>query len=204
MPLSEPKAKRHHIHTRRVTVEGYIREDGLWDIEGHMSDVKTYDFETKHRGEIKVGEHLHGMYLRLTVDDKLNIHDAESSTDYSPYRTCPKINDVYKQLIGHQIKPGFTSITRSLFKGVNGCTHLSELLGPIATTAFQTVFASNRKAKEIIGKPLPEPKPDAEMKRPPHLNTCFALSTKGDVVKELYSPFYQEDGDIEEDPGIKL
>ncbi len=204
MPLSEPTAKRHLIHTRRVTVDGYIREDGNWDIEGHMCDVKSYDFETTHRGEIKVGEHLHGMYLRLTVDDKLNILDAESSTDFSPYNTCPQINDAYKKLIGQQIKPGFTSVTRALFKGVCGCTHLTEMLGPIATTAFQTVFASSRVAKKMIGQPLPDLDPNAPAKRPPHLNTCHALSTRGDVVKELYAPFYHEDGEVEEDPGIKL
>ncbi|MDX1737794.1 MAG: DUF2889 domain-containing protein [Alphaproteobacteria bacterium] len=203
MPLPEPTAKRHPIHTRKITVNGYIREDGLWDIEGHMSDEKTYDFSTVHRGEIKIGEHLHGMFLRLTVDDKLNIFDVAASTDYSPYNICPRVSESYKKLVGHQIKPGFTSISRDLFKGVKGCTHLTELLGPIATTAFQTVFASNRKAKEIIGKPLPEPDPNAPVKRPPHLNTCHALSTKGPVVEELYSPFFKPEGE-EDSGGIKL
>ncbi|WP_420548582.1 DUF2889 domain-containing protein [Curvivirga sp.] len=204
MPLPEPKVKRHHIHTRKVTVNAYIREDGLWDIEGHMSDEKSYDFSTMHRGEIKTGEHLHGMYLRLTVDDKLNIHDAEAKTDFGPYNICAANNDAYKKLIGEQIKPGFTGITRQLFKGIKGCTHMTELLGPIATTAFQSVFASSRKAKEIIGQPLPEIDPDAPMKRPPHLNTCHALDIKGPVVEELYTPFYKPEGEEDDNPGIKL
>ena len=39
MPLS-PAAPREHIHTRTVTCRGYRRKDGLWDIEGHLVDVK--------------------------------------------------------------------------------------------------------------------------------------------------------------------
>ncbi|WP_259781977.1 DUF2889 domain-containing protein [Aestuariispira ectoiniformans] len=190
MPLSEP-VKRHHIHTRRVECFGYIREDGLWDIEGHMTDVKTYGFTSAHRGEITPGEPIHNMWLRLTLDDTLTIRDAEASTDHAPYNTCAAINPDYKQLIGHQIRPGFTGITRKLFGGTAGCTHLTELLGPIATTAFQTIFASNRYGKELIGQTVPERDPDAPRKRPPHLGTCHALALDGEVVRDFHSDFYE-------------
>jgi hypothetical protein len=33
--------KRRHLHTRTVTMQGFAREDGLWDIEGRMTDAKT-------------------------------------------------------------------------------------------------------------------------------------------------------------------
>ena len=45
MPLSPP-APREPIHTRAIDLRGYRREDGLWDIEGHLTDVKCYDFES--------------------------------------------------------------------------------------------------------------------------------------------------------------
>ena len=51
MPLSPP-APRTHIHTRTVTVMGYEREDGLFDIEAQMTDTKTYGFRNNWRGEI--------------------------------------------------------------------------------------------------------------------------------------------------------
>ncbi len=38
MPLSPPAASREHIHTRVVECRGYRRDDGLWDIEGHITD----------------------------------------------------------------------------------------------------------------------------------------------------------------------
>lgn len=191
MPLS-PAAKRHHIHTRQVEVTGYIREDGLWDIEGHMTDVKSYGFENSHRGVIEPGEPIHNMWLRVTFDDSLTIRDAEASTDHAPYNICADINPAYKKLIGLQVKPGFTQATRKALGGTAGCTHLTELLGPIATTAFQTVYASQKHGKSLIGQTPPEPDPSKPRRRPGHLNTCHALTLDGPVVKEAWSEWYEE------------
>ncbi|HYD97931.1 MAG TPA: DUF2889 domain-containing protein, partial [Alphaproteobacteria bacterium] len=79
MPLSAPAARRH-IHTRTVTCQGFRREDGLWDIEGHMTDVKTYAFGNEWRGEIAPGEPLHDMWMRLTIDDGFTVHAVEAVT----------------------------------------------------------------------------------------------------------------------------
>ena len=72
MPLSPP-ASRKHLHTRTVTCCGYQRDDGLWDIEGHLVDVKTYGFDNDHRGVVNAGEPVHEMWLRLIIDDDLEI-----------------------------------------------------------------------------------------------------------------------------------
>ncbi|HEY1231550.1 MAG TPA: DUF2889 domain-containing protein, partial [Ramlibacter sp.] len=68
MPLPEP-APRRHLHTRAVTYEGFLRDDGLWDIEGTMSDVKTYGFERSDGTDMPPGRPIHGMRIRLTVDE---------------------------------------------------------------------------------------------------------------------------------------
>ena len=39
MPLS-PAPPRQPVHDRRVRCQGYRRADGLWDIEGHLTDTK--------------------------------------------------------------------------------------------------------------------------------------------------------------------
>ncbi len=85
MPLSPP-APREHMHTRHIECRGYRREDGLWDIEGHITDVKTYSFKNQWRGEIASGEPVPEMWLRLTVDDELLIHAAEAATDAGPFQ----------------------------------------------------------------------------------------------------------------------
>ena len=72
MPLSSP-APREHIHTRKVQCEGFRRSDGLWDIEGHITDTKTYGFGNRERGEVKPGSPIHDMWIWLTIDDMLTI-----------------------------------------------------------------------------------------------------------------------------------
>ena len=72
MPLSPP-AERQHIHTRRVTCQGFRRADGLWDIEGHITDVKTYPFANDYRGTIEPGDPIHDMWIRLTLDDSFEV-----------------------------------------------------------------------------------------------------------------------------------
>ena len=67
MPLS-PNVDRDPIHTRAIECKSYRRSDGLWDIEGHLTDVKAYPFLNDFRGEVKAGEPLHDMWIRLTVD----------------------------------------------------------------------------------------------------------------------------------------
>ena len=186
MPLSPP-ASRRHIHTRKVTCQGFLRDDGLWDIEGHITDEKTYGFSNAHRGGIEAGEPIHDMWLRITIDDRLEIQDAEASTEAGPYRTCGDITPAYKVLVGLTIRPGFTKAVRNRLGGVHGCTHVTELLGPMATTAYQTAFAS-REQKHGPAKPR------HKLTRPPgHLNTCHALATDGEVVREQYPQFFTGD-----------
>ena len=43
MPLSAPAAPRRRLHTRRITFEGFQREDGLFDIDARLTDVKDQD-----------------------------------------------------------------------------------------------------------------------------------------------------------------
>ena len=188
MPLSKSD-NRMPVHTRRVECFGYIREDGMWDIEGHMTDVKSYDFSNSHRGEIPMGEPVHDMWIRLTIDDSLMIHKAEASTDLSPYNICANITPAYEQLAGIRIGSGWLNTVKKKLGGVHGCVHLTELLGPMATTAFQTTWASNSKGREIMGLAKREAKPRTG--KPPLLNTCHSYRADGPVVKEFWPDFFE-------------
>ncbi|MEO7728018.1 MAG: DUF2889 domain-containing protein, partial [Burkholderiales bacterium] len=66
-------APRTHVHTRDVQYRGYRRVDGLWDIEAELTDTKTYRQERPDRGVMPAGEPVHGMVIRLTVDDEMKI-----------------------------------------------------------------------------------------------------------------------------------
>jgi hypothetical protein len=182
MPFSPPKASRKLLHNRTIQCCGYERDDGLWDIEGHMTDVKTYSFPNQDRGgEIRAGEPLHAMWIRLTLDKDFIIHAAEAGTDWSPFHLCPEITGRYKKLIGLHIGAGWNRKIKELFAGVNGCTHLTELLGPIATTALQTIHPKRRGEK---------PPKAGDQERPRIINSCYALDSNGEVVQKHWPIYY--------------
>src|SRR5690348_16664233 len=123
MPLPAP-ADRKLLHTRTIVCEGFAREDGLWDIDGWITDVKTYDVDNKDRGGIPAGEPVHGMGLRLTVDETLVIRHVVAVSDFTPFRMCPNITPRFRTLIGVSLEKGFTRTVRERLGGTQGCVHL--------------------------------------------------------------------------------
>ena len=188
MSISKPK-KRMLIHTRNIRCRGYEREDGLWDIEGQVTDTKSYDFRNRDRGEITAGTPVHDMLVRLTINEKLVVKDAEAITLSSPFNICPNINGNISSLIGLRITKGWRDSVKRAIGGIKGCTHINQLLtGPIATTAYQAIVPrqERKNADKNTG-------PDKPSQRPALLNTCHAFDTTGQNVKGLWPQFY--DGD---------
>jgi len=169
------------MHTRTVECRGYQRDDGLWDIEGHLIDTKPFAIPNEDRGgEIPSGEPLHEMWIRLTVDTDLVVHDVEVCTDHSPYSVCGGIVENFKALKGLTIKAGWTQKTRHLLGGTKGCTHLLELLGPVATTAFQTLYPARIKRDDAVER----------TRRPGLIDSCHAYASDGPIVLRRWPQFY--------------
>lgn len=183
MPLTEP-VEREPIHTRTVTCRGFRRADGLWDIEGHLVDTKAYSFESRWRGTLEPGTPVHGMWLRLTVDDDMVVRGCEAAMDATPFAVCPSITPAFQALVGLAIVPGWTAKVKQLLGGIQGCTHLVELLGPVATTAFQSIYPYRERARTAKGAA------DATPVEKTPINTCHALRSDGQVVKELWPAHY--------------
>ena len=179
MPLSKP-ARRVMAHQRTVNCNGYQREDGLWDIEGHMQDVKSKPIDNPERGGyVAAGEPFHNLGLRITIDQTLLIHTVEAYIDASPFRMCPGVVGVFKKLEGTRIGPGWQRQSKELLGGVQGCTHLSELLMPIATTAVQTLWPSAKEDVMQLGAQV-------------MLNTCRTWAQDSEVIKTYLPELYNE------------
>ncbi len=179
MPLSEPET-REPIHVRRIECRGFRRGDGMWDIEGRLVDTKSYDFDNKHRGTVHAGEPVHEMELRLTIDDDLQIVAVEAVTEHGPFPHCAAITPNFQRLVGVTIGQGFTRATRRMLGGVEGCTHLVHLLGPMATTAMQTIWPLRQREQGRTGP----------MTRPGLIDTCHVFAADGEVVKREWPEFY--------------
>lgn len=183
MPLSPP-AKRSPLHNRTVTMEGYQRDDGLWDIEGHLVDVKRYGFDSDWRGRVEAGTPVHEMWVRLTIDDDMVIQACEAATDNHPFPACAEVTPNFEALAGIKIAPGWMREVRRRVGGIHGCTHIVEMLAQVGTTAYQTLVGKRsgnvRSAHNRSGA----------RKRPPILDTCYALRADGDVARREWPEFY--------------
>jgi hypothetical protein len=198
MPLSPP-AERDRLHTRAIEINGYRRADGLYDIEAHLTDCKSFGQTNFDRGYIEAGEPLHDMWLRLTLDETMRITAVEAVSDRTPYVMCPTAAPSFTRLAGMQIKPGFLREATSAVGGTIGCTHLRELLQQMATTAFQTInpFKARQEMSEA-GETVEKRGSDALDTRITEkwgggnalLNTCLAYDEKGPLVKRRWPHLY--------------
>src|SRR6266581_7474704 len=131
---------RRLMHTRSVECNGYLRDDGLWEVEARLVDTKPYtQAADRYRGELKPGDPVHDIRLRLAVDDRMTIREAQATMQATPYPTCIEVEPVLTRLVGENIGRGWREVVRRKIGRIEGCTHLSELLGPAVTTLFQTM-----------------------------------------------------------------
>ena len=148
MDLPEP-TDRKLIHNRKINCRGYKRADGDFDIEAELIDSKTYDFPSKTHGTVFKDTPYHHMKLRITVDSNMTVKDAAAITLFGPYNICPKGANNFKNLVGVKIGPGWKRRVFSKIGGSSGCTHITELTGPMATTAYQTIGGEISRQKRI-------------------------------------------------------
>ena len=123
------------------------------------------------------------MWIRLTIDEELLIHDIEAVTDDGPYAICPAITPNFKKIKGERIGAGWRQRVRAKLGGTEGCTHLVEMLGAMATVAFQTLYPTwaRKRAKA------------STTKRPALIDTCHAYASDGEIVKKVWPDFYTGD-----------
>lgn len=180
MPLSPP-VPREPLHRREIDIRGWQREDGLYDIEAHLQDTKAYPFENDDRGTIEPGEPLHGLWLRLTVNEDMVIVAAEAASDHTPYAICPGAAPNFARLAGLRIGPGFNRAVAERVGGVLGCTHLRELLGQMATVVFQTLYpirAEREQAETARHLAIGQ----APRRKPAMLGSCIAYAPDSPVT----------------------
>ena len=177
MPLSPP-ATRERLHLRRVSYEGFRRDDGLIDIEAHITDTKDRDYKLA-MGTRSKDIPVHQMWARVTIDRSFAVINIEAATDDMPYPgQCNRITPEYKKLIGANLLKGFRKAIAEHMGGIKGCTHLSELLGYLPTAAVQT-FAGIRNETE-----------SHDGKKPFQLDSCHALATTSETVRVYYPKWY--------------
>lgn len=186
MSSAPPPAPRKPVHLRRISCEGFLRDDGLIDLEGLLIDNKPVPLPLVTR-TVAAGDPIHQMRVRLTIDRELNIIDAQVFSEHTPYPDCTEVEASYRQLVGMRIGPGFTKDAKRLFRGTQGCSHMTELLAPLASTAFQVIW-SNNDFHSVDAQ--------GSTQRTSPLGGCHALRLDGHIVR-TYFPRLSDDSSSE-------
>jgi hypothetical protein len=168
MPLSSPNSHRTLKHTRAVTVAAFLREDGLWDLDAHITDIKTADSRLAS-GVRPAGSPMHDLSLRVTINTDMTIVDASAASDAPDYQ----------MLVGLNLLRGFRLGLKDRLSGIAGCTHLTELAQILPTAAVQAfageVIATRDGADDEVN-----------VEKPFQLDRCHALRTDGPAVAQYY------------------
>lgn len=173
MPLPPAHPTRTPRHVRSVRIEAFERDDGLWDLEASLTDVKPYPFELR-TGPRPAGQPVHDMKLRLTFDLALDVVDVVAVSDAVPYPGhCETIGPDYRALIGLNLLEGFRKGIAARLGGIHGCTHISELAAVLPTAAVQALAGAAIRV-------------DDDQRRPMQLDRCHALRTDGEAVRIHY------------------
>jgi hypothetical protein len=181
MPLSPP-APRRHLHTRRIELCGFAREDGAIDVEAHLTDTRTYPHPRQDGTERGAGVPLHDMWMRMTINAEREIIGCEAVMEATPFAMCPGVAANFRRLVGLRIEGGFLKQAMARVGGAEGCTHLRELLQQVGTVFVQTCYAVGKLTDAPVG---------AANAPPPLLNTCHAWSESGEIVARKFPAWYK-------------
>ena len=138
MPLPPPEP-RAALHTRNVVFRGYGRTDQLWDIEAELTDTKAKLLDIPGEDPIQAGAVLHGMSIRVTVDNTMTVRAIAVAMDGVPHAECPQAMAPMQSMVGCTMGRGWRQAIERNLGSAKGCAHLRELLFNMATVALQTV-----------------------------------------------------------------
>lgn len=180
MPLP-PSIDRQPLHVRSIEIRGWHRADGDFDIDGHLTDVKTHTIHPPGRAlPVAAGAPVHDMSIRLVIDAHFVVKDIVAVTDAGPYLDCPQAASALEQLRGARIAAGWTARVKGML-GKHSCTHLVELLIPMATAAYQTLSEVRLARGDVLDN----------AGRPVRIDSCYAYAEERDLVRRRWPAFHR-------------
>jgi hypothetical protein len=173
---------REELHFRRIDMRGYRRSDGLLEVEGRVTDRKANEFTPRSGGKpVPAGTAVHDMGVRIVYDEQLRVHDVQTFTEAAPYGHCSEGGRALQSLKGLRMTSGWSREVKSRLGGARSCTHLMELLIPMATTAFQSLSALGLTRVDRL---------DATG-RPVKIDSCYAYGAQQELVRRKWPEFYR-------------
>jgi hypothetical protein len=175
--------ERELLHQRELRFRGYKRSDGLYEIEGRVLDTKPLDFSIPNGGRlIEAYRPIHDLSVCIVFKKNMEIVAVNSNPQSYPYHDCQFGGRQLENLIGARIGPGWQRTIRERIPKKDVCTHLRELLIPLASAAIQSMHLE----REIEAYKVDE------NGQPIRLNSCLAYNESGALVREYWPEFYKD------------
>jgi hypothetical protein len=172
MPLT-PVADREEVHHRVIDMKTFARANGLIDAEAHLLDTKPFDFtRAGATAPVAAGEAFHDLWIRITVDSEFVVRAIEAASDVTPWPVCQEAGAALQVLVGEALVKGWSAKVKERLHGSVGCTHLAEMLIPLATTALQGIYGLR-------------PQAEREANIGALVGSCYAFDGAREVVQRL-------------------
>ena len=181
MALPTAARERELKHRRSIDVQIYSRGNGLWEVDAHISDVRTLETRMVN-GLLPPGQPIHDMLLRLVVNESLDIVEAGAQTAAMPYPgQCDNYGDVYSRLVGLNLMKGFRQAVKERVGGAQACTHITELAQVLPTAVVQA----------FAGDVIDTHGASADSTQPFQIDRCHALRADSPTVQTYYPRWYR-------------
>jgi len=176
--MTAPASERELVHHRQVELGFFARKDGLYEVEGALLDRKAHPFRRQLAdADVPAGEPLHDIVVTLVIDAQMQVHDAFARMPATPFEACQGVTRTLGPVVGLSMRSGWNRRVRELLGRKSSCTHIVELLGPMATTAYQGLAPLRLAAINDAAN---------EEQRQAKVDSCLAYAAEGPVVARLW------------------
>jgi hypothetical protein len=154
----------------------YRRQDGLYEAEAHLVDTKPFSFQRLNQpASTPAGQALHDFWIRLVLDDQHTVHAVQVASDVTAFSHCGGATAFLSTLVGARVGKGWSKILRERLAREDNCTHLVELLQPLASAALLGIRGARPFAERFP--------PGGE---PTQIDSCYAWSAERELIKSLW------------------
>lgn len=180
--MQDGTVTREELHFRRIDMRGWRRSDGLYEVESRLTDQKPKDFLRPRTDQfVPAGQALHDLGVKLVFDEDLTVVAVSTFTDAAPVDDCWDGGHALQSMVGLKMTSGWGKEVRDRLAGARSCTHLRELLTPMATVAFQA----------LAGLRMNRPEPLDAAGRPKKIDSCYAYGAERELVLKFWPEFYR-------------
>ena len=168
------------IHTRKISLTTYPLTHSRVLVQGILKDqryIPVFDVA----GKVRAPGTVHHMSITLLIaPGPLTIVQAEAEMLAVPMAECPATLDLVEQLVGVEIKSGFSNQIRKIMGGNRGCTHLCTLVVAMGQEIFHGWLTQARSKKTPLPVSL-----DAIKEKEFLIDSCRIWKKDGAKMEEI-------------------